>query len=490
MDMINLYADIAERTGGNIYFGVVGPVRTGKSTFIKRFMDLFVLPEVNNEFLKNRITDELPQSGAGKTIMTTQPNFVPNEAVSLSLKDGISAGIRFVDCVGYLVPGALGHIENNSPRMVRTPWFDHDIPFEQAAEIGTRKVITEHSTIGIVMTTDGSITEIPRTDYESVEARVIAELNENNKPFIIIVNSAHPNDTETQNLCTALSKKYAHAALSIDALNMSESDAETVISTVLMEFPVKSIHIDLPAWVTSLDADHPLLKAVTDKISLLPQNVCMKDLIPFFDAFSLERYKPIVKSSLLPGSGAAEYHLLPLENVFYGVLSDECGFEITDESALVAILRDFSVAKKEYDRLKTALSEVNATGYGLVTPNMDEMTLYEPEIVRQGNRFGVKLHARASGLHIIRVDIASEISPLVGTEEQSEELVKYLNDTFLQEPEKIWETNIFGKPLYDLVCEGMTSKIGNMPQDVRDKLRETLERIVNEGCNGLFCIMV
>ena len=471
MASTGIYRDIQKRTGGDIYIGVVGPVRTGKSTFIKRFMDLMVLPKIENEYALARIVDELPQSGSGKTVMTTQPKFVPNEAVALTIgEDGIELRLRMVDCVGYMVEGALGSSEGEQPRMVRTPWFDYDIPFDEAAELGTRKVITEHSTIGIVILTDGSITGISREAYAPAEEAVLREMQNTGKPYIIILNSSDPTGQAAAEL----------------------SDIDSLLEGVLQEFPLGSICIKMPEWMRALGTEHCLVKALLDRAkAAMPNLNKMRDAALIQKVFGgMEDYKPVEQVRISLGSGSAVFRLVPNDYVFYRVLSEECGCEIKNESELIASLKDFVLAKKAYDRIAGALTAAEETGYGLVPPQIDEMQLDQPEIVQHGSRFGVRLKAKASGLHIIRVDIESEVNPLVGTAEQSEELIEYLVDKFENKPDEIWSTNIFGKSLYDLVKDGMAGKVSRLPADVQMKLRDAITRMVNEGCNGLICIML
>ncbi len=489
----SIYRDIRARTGGDIYIGVVGPVRTGKSTFIKRFMDLMVLPKIENEFARERIIDELPQSGSGKTVMTTQPKFVPNEAVELSIgEDNIQLRVRMVDCVGYMVNGALGNTEGEQPRMVRTPWFDYDIPFDEAAELGTQKVITEHSTIGIVMLTDGSMTGISRSDYESAEERVIREIDATGKPYVVLLNTTDPHSPETIELCGRISEKYSVPVRAVDALNLEMGDIQTLLEEILLEFPIHIVNIEVPSWIKALGEDHPLMCRLIDRtIELMPSLNKVRDISKVEYAFSeLEDFNPIEQIRLDLGDGNAKFCLSPKDNVFYRVLSEECDFEISNEMELISSLRDFVKAKRAYDHVAGAITAAEETGYGLVPPQIDEMQLDQPEIVQHGSRFGVRLKAKASGLHVIRVDIESEVNPLVGTAEQSEELVNYLVDKFERSPEEIWSTNIFGKSLYDLVKEGMAGKVSRLPVDVQMKLRDAINRMVNEGCNGLICIML
>ena len=491
MDRTQLYQDIAQRTGGDIYFGVVGPVRTGKSTFIKRFMDLMVLPNMTDDFAKSRLTDELPQSGAGKTIMTTQPKFVPNQAAELMVGEDATVRIRMVDCVGYMVEGAVGHEEGDVARMVRTPWFDHDIPFGEAAEIGTRKVITEHATIGIVVTTDGSVTGIPRANYLPAEERVIRELKEQNKPFIVLLNSRTPHEAASIALAEQLEQQHKIRVLPIDALNMDAMDIQDMLQSILMEFPIRSIEIQTPGWLSALGSSHWLAQRLLEPVQgVLSSLHLMKDYTLLQEELKeIEGFESAVLRNLLPGEGKIIFEMRPVPGLFYSILGEECGYEIKDEAHLIQSIKSFVEAKREYDRIADALTAAEATGYGMVPPAVDEMVLEQPEIAQHGGRFGVKLKAHASGLHIIKVNINAEVAPLVGTEEQSEAFVAYLKKTFESEPEKIWQTDIFGKRLYDLVRENMAGKINALPIEAQQRLQRTLERMVNEGCNGLICII-
>lgn len=493
MERAELYRDIAQRTQGDIYIGVVGPVRTGKSTFIKRFMDTLVIPEISNDFIKERVIDELPQSGSGRTVMTTQPKFVPNDAVTITLDgDTTELSVRMIDCVGYMVDGALGGLEEELPRMVRTPWFDHDIPFDEAAETGTRKVITEHSTIGIVVLTDGSITGIDRADYVPAEEKVFAELKKSGKPFAVILNSTDPQSETALSAAAEIGERYSVEALPMNVLEMSAEDIGRLLESVLCGFPIRSVNIELPAWVKALGADHPLLRSVIEPLrECLPSVSIVRDHGVVKTALTgIEGFDPPELLRVTLGDGAAYYKLSPKDNVFFDVLSEECGCEIRDEFELMSSLKELVHAKREYDRVASALKAANEFGYGLVPPKIDEMQLDRPEMIHHGSRFGVKLRAHASGLHIIRVDIESEVNPLVGTEEQGEELAGYLMDKFENKPEEIWSTNIFGKPIYDLVRDGMTGKINNLPQEVQLRLRDALNRMVNDGCNGLICVLL
>lgn len=492
MDQKNLYQDIALRCGGDIYIGVVGPVRTGKSTFIKRFMESVVLPGMQDSHRISRVTDELPQSGAGRTIMTTQIRFVPDEAVQLSLADCAAARIRLVDCVGYLVPGALGLDENGKPRMVRTPWFEQDIPLEDAARIGTQRVIREHATVGVLVTTDGSITELPRSAYAEAEETAVAELHALEKPFMVVLNCAAPDAPETETLRAALAEKYAAPVLAMNVEQMDRADAERVLETLLMEFPLNEVRIDLPGWLLALNEDHWLVSEVMEQlhdaaedmrvmrdIGALPERICRA-----------EHVENAAISAMELNTGKAQCRVMLPEALFYQVLSGESGQEIRDEEHLFRLMTELTQAKKEYDRVRDALESVRRTGYGMVSPTMDEMTLEEPEIVRQGAHFGVRLKAHAPSLHMLRVDIATEVSPIVGTEKQSEELVQYLLSGFEGDRAGIWQTEIFGKSLNDLVREGMAGKLTRLPEDVQRDLARALSKIVNESSGGMICIML
>lgn len=492
MDRFDIYKDIAERTDGDIYAGVVGPVRTGKSTFIKRFMELLVLPNIENKYKKERAIDELPLSGAGKTIMTTEPKFVPNEAVELVLRENVKFKVRMVDCVGYLVKGALGHIEDEIPRMVTTPWYEKEIPFEEAAEIGTRKVIADHSTIGIVVTTDGSITDLERSNYIKAEERVVSELKELEKPFVIILNTKHPNLDSTIALRESLEEKYGVSVLAIDCLKMNIEDIEKVFEKILFEFPVKEITINLPGWVEGLPRDHWIKVSIIDSIKESIKTLQKLNEVEY----SLDTLKQldIVESidieEINLGEGVVNVAIVIDNQLLYQVLEEMTGYKIEGDYQILALINRLAETKKEYDRIEKALFEANEIGYGLVSPRLEDLELAEPEIYRQGNRFGVKLQAKAPSLHILKCNITTEVSPLIGTEKQSEELVKYFLDEFEEDPSKIWQSNLFGKSLYDLVNEQLQGKLNTMPEDARQKMRRALERIINDGSGGLICIII
>lgn len=492
MDKYDIYQQIAERTQGDIYIGVVGPVRTGKSTFIKRFMDLLVLPNIENEFNRERAKDELPQSSTGRSIMTTEPKFVPNEAVRIVLEDNVEMKVRLVDCVGYLVKGAIGYIEDNAPRMVSTPWFDERVPFEEAAELGTKKVIREHSTIGLLVTTDGSICEIERNEYIEAEERVVQELKQMGKPFITILNTTRPVDDETENLKNDLEKKYDVPVIPVNCAQMRIEDVNDLLERVLFEFPVAEIGIELPRWVDALDSDNWLKKdimnAVKETFSSVRNIREAKNSIGRFEGYEFIRRAHADKINL--GDGSVKVELDTAEGLFYRILTEMTGLEIDGEHKLVTLMKDLSRIKKEYDKLEYALHEVKVKGYGIVTPDVGELSLEEPEIIKQGGRFGIKLRASAPSIHMIRADIETEIAPLVGTEKQSEELVNYLLKEFEGDPGRLWESNMFGKSLHELVSEGLHNKLNRMPEDARLKLQETLQRIINEGSGGLICIIL
>ena len=492
MESRNIYNDIARRTDGNIYLGIVGPVRTGKSTFIKRFMETLVIPNIESEPRRERAVDELPQSSAGRTIMTTEPKFIPEEAVHITMDGGTTMNVRLIDCVGYIVPSSLGYFENEAPRMVVTPWFEEEVPFVMAAEVGTRKVITEHSTIGLVVTTDGSIGEIPREEYEEAEERVIKELKEINKPFSVLLNCSNPRSDVSKHLAQELTEKYGVPVTPLNCLEMTESDIKELLSAILCQFPIKEVSVDLPKWVSGLEKGHWLKSAVFGSIREAAVGLKhMSELKNAADKIAACEYvSATAVVSMDMGCGTAKISVTLHAHLFYKILGEETGLEIEDESKLMPCMIELAAMKKQFDKIKAALEEVNATGYGIVMPSMDELSLEEPEIVKQGGRYGVKLKASAPSIHMMRADITTEVSPIVGNEKQSEELMQYLLQEFEENPQQIWESNIFGKSLHELVNDGLHNKLYRMPADARLKLQETIERIINEGCSGLICIIL
>lgn len=492
MEKYQIYEDIKTRTNGDIYVGVVGPVRVGKSTFISEFMKKLVIPKIENNNVKQRAIDELPQSADGKTVMTTQPKFVPNEAVKISVADKINLKVRMIDCVGYLISGAMGTTENNKPRLVKTPWSDEEMPFEKAAEFGTKKVIEDHSTIGIVLTTDGSVTDIDRANYISAEERVVAEMKECGKPFVIVLNCKNPNSNDSKKLAQNLSEKYQAQVVAMNVADMKEADVDKIFEKVLMEFPVRSVKVNMPKWLQALSFSNPIITEIVQEIKKFGSNIrkvgdAKKDTVVFTES---ESFDPITFSNIEMGDGVIKFNVIPKENLFYKVLSDECGFAINDDYELVSYIKNLAIAKIEYDKLKNALEEVEETGYGIVVPSKDEYVLQQPEVVKQGNKFGVKIKATAPSLHIIKVDVETEVTPLVGSETQSQDLVDYLSQRFESDPEGIWETNLLGKSLYSLIDDNISSKIVMMPADAQRKMKKTLGRIINEGKGGVLCILL
>lgn len=487
-----IYEDIALRTDGDIYLGVVGPVRTGKSTFIKRFMETLVIPNIENVYMKERARDELPQSGSGRTIMTAEPKFVPEDAVSIQLEDEVNFSVRLVDCVGYMVKGATGQFEGEAERMVTTPWYDHEVTMSEAAEKGTNKVISEHSTIGLVITTDGSIGEIPREDYVEAEERVISELQSIGKPFVIVLNSTTPNAPETKALAQELEKKHGVTVMCKSCLELSEDDITEIIQSVLYEFPVGEMGIFLPAWVDALPMDHCIKKklfaAIKDSVQGMSR---IRDVSHVVEKLSQgEDVSEARMKEMSLGTGKALAVVELPRELYYATISEQSGFEIHDDGDLMALLTEMSGIKEEYDRIQDALHDVRTKGYGIVLPSKDELHLEEPEIVKQGGRYGVRLKASAPSIHMIMANIETEVSPALGGEKSSEEIINFLLQGFEGDVSRIWESNIFGKSLYDIAGEGLSSKIKRMPEEAQGKLQETLQRIINEGSGGLICIIL
>lgn len=490
--MENLYEDIAQRTQGDVYIGVVGPVRTGKSTFIKRFMETMVLPGMENPYRRDRARDELPQSGSGRTIMTAEPKFVPEEAVTIDLGGEAAASVRLIDCVGYLIPGAMGAMEEDQPRMVMTPWFPQAIPMTEAAEIGTRKVIADHSTIGIAVTTDGTITDLPREDYIEAEERVVSELKELGKPFLLLLNSADPASEEAQALREELAEKYNVTCLAVNCLELGEEAVRDIVRGVLEEFPMRELSLFLPSWVEALPYSHPIKTGVFDAIR--QASAGLKRVRDLNEVLSQLAEAPMISGhallSIALGSGQAAATLELPRSLFYETLSQRSGFPISDDGDLIDLLTQLAQVKTEYDKVAGALEQVKATGYGIVVPALEELELEEPEIMKQGGRYGVRLRACAPSIHMIRADIQTEVSPIVGNEKQSEEMVEYLQQEFQGDNQKIWQSNIFGKSFHELVSEDLNTKLSRIPPDARQKLQETLQRIINEGSGGLICIIL
>lgn len=492
MTNTNIYKDISARTGGDIYIGVVGPVRTGKSTFIKQFMDKLVMPNIKEEYLRERANDELPQSSSGRTIMTTEPKFIPEKGALINIDDTAAMNVRLIDCVGYIVPSSLGYIEDNEPRMVMTPWYEEPIPFNMAAEIGTRKVINEHSTIGLVVTTDGSISDIPREEYAEAEERVISELKEINKPFIMLLNCMYPETEAAFNLSEELSQKYSVPVIPVNCLELNEEDIKKILSKILFEFPVREIRIDFPRWINNLPLEHWLRASITEAIKKAVGDISkIRDVMNFGKAFSDDgNISRVTTDSIDLGIGSAKMKMDINPNLFYKILAETTGITINDEQELMSTITDLAKIKKDYMRVKDALDEVEATGYGIVMPAIEELSLEEPEIVKQGGRYGVRLKASAPSIHLMKANITTEVSPIVGSEKQSEDLIMYLLSEFEEDPVKIWDSNIFGKSLHELVNEGLHTKLARMPMDARMRIGETIERVINDGCNGLVCIIL
>ena len=490
--MTDLYADIAQRTNNQIYIGVVGPVRTGKSTLIGRFMETLVIPQIADEAARTRAVDELPQSAGGRTIMTTEPKFVPETAAELHLPDGAVCSVRMIDCVGYIVPSALGYIESEAPRMVRTPWFDEAVPFNMAAEIGTQKVIAEHATVGLVVTTDGSVTGIPRAEYAAAEERVVRELQALGKPFVVLLNCTEPEGGAARALAAELEGRYQAPVTAVNCLDLDEARLNGILSGLLDMFPVREIALETAGWLTALDASHWLRRAVFDAVKEAAAGVrVMRDIRQMPERLGECPYiRHASLGEMQLGTGSAVIRAELDSGLFYRILGEETGIEIHSENELFPVLLELGRIRAAYERVRPALEEAEATGYGIIMPEADELTLEEPEMIRQGGRYGVRLRASAPSLHIMRAGIETTVSPIVGSEKQSEELVLYLLREFEENPAKIWESNIFGKSLHELVNEGLHTKLSKMPPEARLKLQETLERVINEGCSGLICFIL
>ena len=490
--MNNIYEDIAKRTQGDIYIGVVGPVRTGKSTFIRKFMENLVLPNIENEFKRERTQDEIPQSGSGKTIMTVEPKFVPADGVEIKIKDTVSLKVRMVDCVGSIVDGALGHEEEGKQRLVSTPWSQEAMTFEKAAEIGTKKVIRDHSTLGIVVLTDGSVTGIDRKNYLSAEERVINELKSLNKPFAVVLNTLDPYSESTELLRSELEEKYDVPIVPLNVLAMDEEDIENVMETVLYDFPLNEIRINLPKWVEGLERNHWIKNNI---IFTLKQSIAeigkLRDVDSIVKGFSeLEFLEDTEVENVELGEGVISIDLTAKQDLFYNVLEEKSGFKIDGDHQLLNLVTKLSRVKNEYDKIESALYDAKTKGYGVVAPSLDELSLEEPEIIKQGKQYGIKLRANAPSLHIIKADISTEVSPIVGNQTQGEEMIKYLLDTFEENPSELWASNMFGKSLNDLVKEQLQSKLYTMPEEIRVKIQKTLQKIINEGSMNIITILL
>ena len=487
--MSNIYADIAKRTGGDIYIGVVGPVRTGKSTLIKRVMEELVIPNIDDLYQRERAKDELPQSGSGRTIMTAEPKFVPEDAVEISPDGTAKLSVRLIDSVGYMVQGAIGATEDGQPRMVTTPWYDHEIPMTEAAELGTKKVMEGHCSVGLVVTTDGTITDIPREDYLEAERKAISDMRATGKPFLVIVNSREPEGAAAEEAKERIEDRFGITPMVADCQALDEAGIRDLMRQILYAFPMSELQVHLPRWMDALEPEHPVKAALyqallerAGKVASLgqaEQTLCSLRELPQVQDYSLRRVDL--------GSGAVVIAMVFPEELFYEILSSRAGMPIRNDGELLKLLTELSRIRKEYDKISDALSSVKATGYGVVMPTAEEMKLESPEIVRKGSSYGIKLKAGAPSIHMMRVDIDTQISPMVGDEKQSQELIDYLKG---EDPEKLWQSNIFGKSVYDLIQGGLTAKLVSLPEDVRDKFRGTLTRIVNEGATGLICLIL
>lgn len=488
----SIYRDIAERTGGDIYVGVVGPVRSGKSTFIKRFMESVVLPNIGEGASRDRARDELPQSAAGKTVMTTEPKFIPEEAVSIVLGDNARMRVRMIDCVGYLIPDAMGIIEEGAPRMVHTPWQEAPMPFAEAAEAGTRKVITDHSTIGMLVTTDGSIGEFGRDAYVEAEERIVGELKALKKPFAVILNSKNPASEEATALAYSLEEKYGVPVALVNCMEIDADDIREILGMILEEFPVTEVSVRFPEWVAALDETHPVRTSITASVCKCADRISKAgDVRAAFEGMKENVYIENAEIEELDlGTGKAKIRLSTVPSLFYQVISELTGLAVENEKALMQTMRSLAEVKSKYERVAEALAEVEEKGYGIVMPEVEDLRLEEPKIAKQSGGYGVKLRAAAQSIHMIRANIETEINPIVGTEQQSEDLIKYLLREFESDPKSIWDSNLFGKSLYELINDGLHAKLDHIPAASRQKLSETLERIVNEGSNGLICILL
>ena len=486
----DLYKDIQIRCGGEIYIGVVGPVRTGKSTFIKRFMDLMVLPGMEDGYEKERVTDELPQSAGGKTITTTEPKFIPKEAALVTMGEGVEAKVRLIDCVGYMVDGAGGHMENGEERMVKTPWSTEEIPFTMAAEMGTRKVITDHSTIGIVVTCDGSFGEIKRENDLPAEERTIKELKKMNKPFIVLVNSVRPYSEEAIKQAREIGEKYNVTAMPVNCEQLKKEDINQILEKILYEFPLAMMEFYMPKWVEMLPAIHPLKTDLVSKVKdMMKKYNCIRDVVNQPVELKSDFIKKCKTDSVSMSEGCVRVWLEIDDSYYYEMLSELVGENIKNEYQLMSTLKEMAKMKKEYVKVLHAVNAVRQKGYGVVMPDRDEIRLDKPELIRHGNKFGVKIKAESPSIHMIRANIETEISPIVGSEDQAKDLIRYISDSDSGE-EGIWETNIFGKTVEQLVNDGITGKLTMIGDESQMKLQETMQKIVNDSNGGMVCIII
>ena len=491
MEKLDIIRSITERTGGDIYLGVVGAVRTGKSTFIKKFMENMVIPNIEDEYERKRALDELPQSAQGKTIMTIEPKFVPSNAAKVQIDD-FTANIRLVDCVGFVIPNAKGYEDENGPRMVKTPWYDESIPFVEAAEVGTEKVIQDHSSIGIVVTTDGSIGELNRGDYEEAEERVINELKELGKPFIVLLNSTHPMLPETERLAEKISGKHNVAVLPLSIENMNERDAYNILREALYEFPVMEVKVNMPEWIARLNHDHWLKQIYVEKIRESVVEIDkLRDIDTITDHFRDSEYiEKAYLSEVDTATGEVSVTLHAPSYLYNQILKDIIGVDVTSRADLLSLFQDYNEAKQEYDQIKVALKMVKQTGYGVASPTLDDMKLDKPEVIKQGSRYGIRLKAVAPAIHMIRVDVESTFEPIIGSEVQSKELIDYLMKDYDTDKNGIWKSEIFGRSLDNIVKEGIQSKLAMMPENARFKLQQTLSKMVNKGAGNLFVLVI
>lgn len=491
LGQFDVYNDIQARTGGEIYIGVVGPVRTGKSTFIKRFMDLLVIPGIEDVHSKERAIDELPQAAAGKTIMTTEPKFIPKEAAEISLSDEAKVKIRLIDCVGYMVDGASGHIENQHERMVKTPWFDHEIPFTQAAELGTKKVINDHSTIGIVITTDGSFGEIPRNNYMIPEERTIEELKRLGKPFIVLLNTNKPYSNDTLSIAEEIGQKFDVTVIPVNCEQLKKEDIHNIMENILSVFPITEINFYMPKWAEMLPPDHWLKEDLISSVKVMFQNISrVKDANPDNFSSGSEYVKRFKIDKVDMQNGAVTVNVEFDDEYYYKILSDLIGVPITGEYQLISTIKELAAKRSEFEMVSEAVKQVKSKGYGIVSPLKDEITIEEPEVMKHGSKYGVKIKANAPSIHLIRAEIMTEVAPIVGSEEQAKDLITYINENALVNPDGIWETNIFGKSIRQLVDDGINSKINKLTDESQLKLQETMQKIINDSNGGLICIII